>query len=89
MHTLYLKQQSGTIVYCGPTISKDGSHMKVKKAKSTLGLKYLIIDLAGQTLESALTSAEITGYRSVWRKQSRPDLCVGVSRAAQGLSKVM
>ena len=69
--------------------------MKVKKSKSTLGLEYLIIDLARQTLESAFTSAEITGYRSVWGhllwlgKQSRPDLCVGVSRAAQGLSKVM
>ena len=93
LHTLCLKQQSGTVLYCGRTIAKDGSHMKVKKAKSTLGLEYLIIDLARQTLESALTSAEITGYRSVWGhllwlgKQSRPDLCVGVSWAAQGVSK--
>ena len=51
------------------------------------------IDLASRTLESALTSAEITGYRSVlgqllWLgQQSRPDLCVGVSLAAQKLSK--
>ena len=47
------------------------------------------IDLASRTLDSALTSAEITGYRSVlgqllWLgQQSRPDLCVGVSLAAQ------
>ena len=50
------------------------------------------IDLAGRTLESPLTNAEITGYRSVlgqlWLgQQSRPDLCVGVSLAAQRLSK--
>ena len=57
----------------------------VKQAKSTLGLEYLSIDLAGRALEGALTSAEITGYRSMlgqllWAgQQSRPDLCVGVS----------
>ena len=51
------------------------------------------IDLAGRTLESALTSAEITGQRSVlgqllWLgQQSRPDLCVGVPLAAQRQSK--
>ena len=51
------------------------------------------IDLAGRTLESPLTNAEITGYRFVlgqllWLgKQFRPDLCVGVSLAAQRLSK--
>ena len=51
------------------------------------------IDLAGRTLESPLTNAEITGYSSVlgqllWLgQQSRPDLCVGVSLAAQRLSK--
>ena len=51
------------------------------------------IDLAGRTLESPLTSTEITGYRRVlgqllWLgQQSRPDLCVGVSLAAQRLSK--
>ena len=44
-------------------------------------------DLAGRTLESPLTIAEIIGYRSVlgqllWLgQQSRPDLCVGVSKA--------
>ena len=76
-------------MYCGRTISKDGSHRKVTQAKSTLGLECMSIDLAGRTLESALTSAEITGYRSVlgqllWLgQQSRPDLCVGVSLAAQ------
>ena len=59
-----------------------------------LGLEYLSIDLAGRTLEGALTSAEITGYRSVlgqllWLgQQSRPDLCAGVSLAAQRLGKV-
>ena len=51
------------------------------------------IVLASRTLESPLTSAEITGYRSVlgqllWLgQQSRPDLCVGVSLAAQKTSK--
>ena len=51
------------------------------------------IDLASRTLESPLTNAEITGYRSVLEQllwlgqQSRPDLCVGVSLAAQKLSK--
>ena len=71
----------------------DDSHIKVTQAKSTLGLKFLSIDLAGRTLENALTSAEITGYRSLFGKllwlgqQSRPDLCVGVSLAAQKLSK--
>ena len=51
------------------------------------------IDLASRTLESPLTNAEIIGYRSVlgqllWLgQQSRPDLCVGVSLAAQKLSK--
>ena len=45
------------------------------------------IDLAGRKLESALTSAEITGYRSVLGQQSRPDLCLGVCLAAQKPSK--
>ena len=58
-----------------------------------MSLECMSIDLAGRTLESALTSAEITGYRSVlgqllWlAQQSRPDLCVGVSLAAQRLSR--
>ena len=54
VHTLHLKQQTGTVVYCDRTISKDDSHSVTQgpQAKSTLGL-------AGRTLESALTSAEI------------------------------
>ena len=57
----------------------------MNKPKSQLSPEYLSIDLAGRTLEDALTSAEISGYRSVlgqlwWSGQlSRPDLCVGVS----------
>ena len=39
--------------------------VEVTQAKSTLGLECVSIDLAGRTLESALTSAEITGYRSL------------------------
>ena len=47
----------------------------------------------GIDLESALTHTEITGYRSVlgqllrFGQQSPPDLCVGVSLAAQKLSR--
>ena len=69
----------GTVVYCGRT--RDGNHIKVTQAKWTM------------ILGSALTSAEIIGYRSVlgqllWLgQQSRPDLCLGVSLAAQKLSK--
>ena len=69
VHTLHLKQQTSTVVYCGRTISKDGHHIKVPQAKSMMGLECIDIELAGRTLESALTGAEITGYRSVfWRK---------------------
>ena len=93
VHKRHLKHQTGTFVYCGRTISRHGNHIKLTQAKSTLGLEYMSTDLAGRTLESALTSTEITGYRSVlgqllWLgQQSRPDLCVGVSLAAQRLSK--
>ena len=67
--------------------------LQVTQAMSTLGLERISIDLAGRTLESALTSTEITGYRSalgqLWwlGQQSRPDLCVGASLGAQRLSK--
>ena len=90
---LHLKQQTGTVVYCGRTISKDGNHIRVTQSKSAMSLERTSFELAGRTLESALTSAEITGYRSVlgqllWLgQQFRPDLCVGVSLAAQKLSK--
>ena len=90
---LHLKQQSGLVVYCGRTICRDGNHIKVTQTRSTMSLECMSIDLAGRTLESPLTNAEITGYRSVLRQllwlgqQSRPDLCVGVSLAAQRLSK--
>ena len=93
VHEIHLKQQSGTVVYCGRTISRDGNHIKLTQAKSTLSLECVSMDLASRTLESALASAEITGYRSVlgqllWLgQQSRPRLCVGVSLAAQKLSK--
>ena len=85
VHELHLKQQSDLVVYCGRTICRDGNHIKVTQTRSTMSL--------GRTLESPLTNAEITGYRSVlgqplWLgQQSRPDLCVGVSLAAQRLSK--
>ena len=75
------------------TICRDGNHIKVTQTRSTMSLECMSIDLAGRTLESPLTNAEITGYRSVlgqllWLgQQSRPDLCVGVSLAAQRLSK--
>ena len=93
VHELHLKQQSGLVVYCGRTICRDGNHIKVTQTRSTMSLECMSIDLAGRTLESPLTNAEITGYRSVlgqllWLgQQSRPDLCVGVSLAAQRLSK--
>ena len=89
---LQLKQQSGTVVYCGRTMSRGGNHIKVTQAKSTMSLECISIDLASRTLESALASAKITGYRSMlgqllWLgQQSRPDLRVGVSLAAQKLS---
>ena len=92
-HELHLKQQSGLLVYCGRTICRDGYHIKVTQTRSTVSLECMSIELAGRTLESPLTIAEITGYRSVlgqllWLgQQSRPDLCVGVSLAAQRLSK--
>ena len=31
---LHLKQQSGLVVYCGRTISRDGNHIKVTQTKS-------------------------------------------------------
>ena len=80
-------------MYCGRTICRDGNHIKVTQTKSTMSLECMNIDLAGRTLESPLTNADFTGYRSVlgqllWLgQQSRPDLCVGVSLAAQRLSK--
>ena len=83
---LRLKQQSGLVVYCGRTICREGNHIKVTQTRSTMSLECMSIDLAGRTLESPLTNAEITGYRSVlgqllWLgQQSRPDLCVGVSK---------
>ena len=90
VHKLHLKQQSGLVVCCGRTICKDGNQIKVTRSMS---LECMSIDLAGRTLESPLTNAEITGCRSVlgqllWLgQQSRPDLCVGVSLAAQRPSK--
>ena len=93
VHKLHLKQQSGLVVYCGRTICRDGNHIKVTQTRSTMSLECMSIDLAERTLESPLTNAEITGYRSVlgqllWLgQQSRPDLCVGVSLAAQRPSK--
>ena len=78
---------AGLVVYC-----RDGNHIKVTQTRSTMSLECLNIELAGRTLESPLTNAEITGYRSVlgqllWLgQQSRPDLCVGVFLAAQRLS---
>ena len=89
VHMLHLKQQTGAVVYCGRTTSKDGSHIKVNQAKTTVGLECMSIDLGRRTLESALTNAEITAHRIVlghadWLgQQSQPDLCVGVSLAAQ------
>ena len=65
VHALHLMQQVGSVVYCGRTISKDCSRIKVTQAKSTLARECTGIDLVGRTLESALTSAEVTGYRSV------------------------
>ena len=44
MRTLHLKQQSGTVVYCGRTMSKEGSQMEVNQVRSTLGLDYLRLD---------------------------------------------
>ena len=41
VHTHHLTQQIGTVVYCGRTVSKDGSHMKVNQAKSALGLERM------------------------------------------------
>ena len=72
---------------------RDGNHIKVTQTRSTMSLECMSIDWARRTLESPLTNAEITGYRSVlgqllWLgQQSRPDLCVGVSLAAQRMSK--
>ena len=87
-----------TTVRLGCVLRKDHlqrwqSHQKVTQTRSTMSLECMSIDVAGRTLESPLTNAEITGYRSVlgqllWLgQQSRPDLCVGVSLAAQRLSK--
>ena len=67
VHKLHLKQQSGLVVYCGRTICRDGNHIKVTQTRSTMSLECMSIDLAGRTLESPLTNAEITGYRSVLR----------------------
>ena len=67
--------------------------MEVNQAWSTLGLDMLSIDLAGETVDSSLTSAETIGFRSVlgqllWLgQQSRPDLCDCVSLAAQRVSE--
>ena len=76
----------------GP-FAEMGNHIKVTQTRSTMSLECMSIDLAGRTLESPLTNAEITGYRSVlghllWLgQQSWPDLCGGESLAAQRLSK--
>ena len=32
-HELHLKQQTGTVVCCGRTISRDGNHIRVTQAK--------------------------------------------------------
>ena len=47
VHTLHLKQRTGTVVHCGRTISKDGN------IKVTRKVDRMSIDLAGRTLESA------------------------------------
>ena len=65
VHELHLKQQSGLVVYFGRKICRDGNHIKVTQTKSTMSLECMSTDLAGRTLESPLTNAEITGYRSV------------------------
>ena len=86
-----------TTVRLGCVLRKD--HLQRRQShqgdtlKSTMSLECMNTDLAGRTLESPLTNADFTGYRSVlgellWLgQQSRPDLCVGVSLAAQRLSK--
>ena len=48
VHELYLKQQSGLLVYCGRTICRDGNHIKVTQTRSTMSLECLRIDLAGE-----------------------------------------
>ena len=89
---LHLKPQLG-FVCCGRTICSDSNHIKVTQTRSTMSIECRSIDLAGRTRDSPLTNVQITGYRSVlgellWLGQrSRPDLCVGVSLAAQRLSK--
>ena len=65
VHKLHLKQQPGLVVYCGRTNWRDGNHIKVTQTRSTMSLECMSIDLAGRTLESPITNAEITGYRSV------------------------
>ena len=82
VHTLHLKQQTGTVVCWCRTISKDGSHVKVTEATSTLVLERMSIDLAGRTLEGAPTSAEISEYRTVVvvGTASRDPVCALVCR---------
>ena len=58
--SIWSNRRARSCIVVGP-YSKDGSDIKVTQAKSTLRLECLSIDLAGRTLESALTSAEITG----------------------------
>ena len=62
VHELHLKQQSGLVVYCGRTICRDGSHIKVTQTRSTMSLECIALIWLGRTLESPLTNAEITGY---------------------------
>ena len=47
---LLLKQQSGLVVYCGRTISRDGNQTKVTQTTLTMSFECLNIDLAGRTL---------------------------------------
>ena len=82
------RSQSKCLLLLVRSTGGDGNHIKATQTRSTISLGCMSIELAGRTLESPLTNAEITGYRGVlgqllWSgQQSRPDLCVGVSLAA-------
>ena len=58
---LHLKQQSGSVVYCGRTICRDGNHIKVTQTRSTISLECMSIDSAGRTLEARSRTLSVRG----------------------------
>ena len=90
VNAFHLKHQhTGTVVYCGRTISKDDKHIRLNKCKAALGIDRINFIMTVHDLDSTLTKKSL-GTEVCWDScsgQSRPNLCAGVSLVAQKISR--